>query len=156
MLLLSQRHRGDTLDGRTCPSRHAHFLQAETRNCSKMHRFPLVQWFDISSGFTCSCSGKSIQWLMTDAQNCSLLFGKIQMSIIAIQKHLEGKSGEKRIAKTKKIRIKNLVKSYSQFGSFPIYTWQEKSRTIEVWAYIHILCTWKRKMKQNCARGRER
>lgn len=29
-------------------------------------------------------------------------------------------------------RIQNLVKNYSQFISFPIYTWQEKSRTIEV------------------------
>ncbi|RID76189.1 hypothetical protein BRARA_B03173 [Brassica rapa] len=29
-------------------------------------------------------------------------------------------------------RIKNLVKNYSQFVGFPIYTWQEKSRTIEV------------------------
>ncbi|KAK2976373.1 hypothetical protein RJ640_008083 [Escallonia rubra] len=29
-------------------------------------------------------------------------------------------------------RIQNLVKNYSQFVSFPIYTWQEKSRTIEV------------------------
>ncbi|KAG2283506.1 hypothetical protein Bca52824_054726 [Brassica carinata] len=28
--------------------------------------------------------------------------------------------------------IKNLVKNYSQFVGFPIYTWQEKSRTIEV------------------------
>ncbi|KAF7133233.1 hypothetical protein RHSIM_Rhsim09G0120100 [Rhododendron simsii] len=30
-------------------------------------------------------------------------------------------------------RIQNLVKNYSQFISFPIYTWQEKSRTIEMW-----------------------
>ncbi|TYJ00772.1 hypothetical protein E1A91_A13G108000v1 [Gossypium mustelinum] len=30
------------------------------------------------------------------------------------------------------IRIQNLVKNYSQFVSFPIYTWQEKSRTVEV------------------------
>ncbi|CAN8266561.1 unnamed protein product [Cochlearia groenlandica] len=30
------------------------------------------------------------------------------------------------------MRIKNLVKNYSQFVGFPIYTWQEKSRTIEV------------------------
>ncbi|GAA0147168.1 Hsp90 family chaperone [Lithospermum erythrorhizon] len=29
-------------------------------------------------------------------------------------------------------RILNLVKNYSQFVSFPIYVWQEKSRTIEV------------------------
>ncbi|WZZ14216.1 hypothetical protein YC2023_107305 [Brassica napus] len=29
-------------------------------------------------------------------------------------------------------RIKNLVKNYSQFVGFPIYTWQEKSRTVEV------------------------
>jgi HSP90 family molecular chaperone len=29
-------------------------------------------------------------------------------------------------------RIQNLVKNYSQFISFPIYTWQEKSRTKEV------------------------
>ncbi|KAI6686295.1 hypothetical protein NL676_032208 [Syzygium grande] len=29
-------------------------------------------------------------------------------------------------------RIQSLVKNYSQFVSFPIYTWQEKSRTIEV------------------------
>ncbi|MBA0711356.1 hypothetical protein Golax_010550 [Gossypium laxum] len=29
-------------------------------------------------------------------------------------------------------RIQNLVKNYSQFVSFPIYTWQEKSRTVEV------------------------
>ncbi|KAL9262681.1 Heat shock protein 90-5, chloroplastic-like protein [Drosera capensis] len=29
-------------------------------------------------------------------------------------------------------RIQNLVKNYSQFVSFPIYTWQEKSRTLEV------------------------
>ncbi|XP_030925151.1 heat shock protein 90-5, chloroplastic-like [Quercus lobata] len=28
-------------------------------------------------------------------------------------------------------RIQGLVKNYSQFVSFPIYTWQEKSRTIE-------------------------
>ncbi|KAK6157762.1 hypothetical protein DH2020_012010 [Rehmannia glutinosa] len=28
-------------------------------------------------------------------------------------------------------KIQNLVKNYSQFVSFPIYTWQEKSRTIE-------------------------
>ncbi|GKV29092.1 hypothetical protein SLEP1_g38060 [Rubroshorea leprosula] len=28
-------------------------------------------------------------------------------------------------------RIQNLVKNYSQFVSFPIYTWQEKSRTVE-------------------------
>ncbi|XP_016461484.1 heat shock protein 90-5, chloroplastic [Nicotiana tabacum] len=29
-------------------------------------------------------------------------------------------------------KIQDLVKNYSQFISFPIYTWQEKSRTIEV------------------------
>lgn len=29
-------------------------------------------------------------------------------------------------------RIQSLVKNYSQFVSFPIYTWQEKSRTVEV------------------------
>ncbi|XP_015895264.3 heat shock protein 90-5, chloroplastic [Ziziphus jujuba] len=29
-------------------------------------------------------------------------------------------------------RIQNLVKNYSQFVSFPIYTWLEKSRTVEV------------------------
>nr|QBA88869.1 heat shock protein 90-5 [Haloxylon ammodendron] len=29
-------------------------------------------------------------------------------------------------------RIQNLVKNYSQFVSFPIYTWQEKSRNVEV------------------------
>lgn len=29
-------------------------------------------------------------------------------------------------------RIQGLVKNYSQFVSFPIYTWQEKSRTVEV------------------------
>ncbi|KAM2781535.1 hypothetical protein COP1_011278 [Malus domestica] len=29
-------------------------------------------------------------------------------------------------------RIEGLVKNYSQFVSFPIYTWQEKSRTVEV------------------------
>ena len=29
-------------------------------------------------------------------------------------------------------RIQNLVKNYSQFVSFPIYVWQEKSRTVEV------------------------
>ncbi|KAL0919185.1 hypothetical protein M5K25_011264 [Dendrobium thyrsiflorum] len=29
-------------------------------------------------------------------------------------------------------RIQNLVKNYSQFVAFPIYTWQEKSRTVEV------------------------
>ncbi|GFP95302.1 heat shock protein 83 [Phtheirospermum japonicum] len=29
-------------------------------------------------------------------------------------------------------KIQSLVKNYSQFVSFPIYTWQEKSRTIEV------------------------
>ncbi|KAL6573588.1 hypothetical protein OROHE_002047 [Orobanche hederae] len=29
-------------------------------------------------------------------------------------------------------KIQNLVKNYSQFVSFPIFTWQEKSRTIEV------------------------
>ncbi|XP_024391591.1 heat shock protein 90-5, chloroplastic [Physcomitrium patens] len=30
------------------------------------------------------------------------------------------------------IRIENLVKNYSQFISFPIYTWQEKTREVEV------------------------
>ncbi|OIW21664.1 hypothetical protein TanjilG_07569 [Lupinus angustifolius] len=30
------------------------------------------------------------------------------------------------------LKIQNLVKNYSQFVSFPIYTWQEKSRTVEV------------------------
>ncbi|CAN1313057.1 Heat shock protein 90-5, chloroplastic [Linum perenne] len=30
------------------------------------------------------------------------------------------------------VRIQGLVKNYSQFVSFPIYTWQEQSRTIEV------------------------
>ncbi|KAA0050248.1 heat shock protein 90-5 [Cucumis melo var. makuwa] len=29
-------------------------------------------------------------------------------------------------------RIQGLVKNYSQFVSFPIYTWQEKSRTVEI------------------------
>lgn len=29
-------------------------------------------------------------------------------------------------------RIQGLVKNYSQFVSFPIYTWQEKSKTVEV------------------------
>lgn len=29
-------------------------------------------------------------------------------------------------------KIQGLVKNYSQFVSFPIYTWQEKSRTVEV------------------------
>ncbi|KAL1803281.1 hypothetical protein ACET3Z_031928 [Daucus carota] len=33
---------------------------------------------------------------------------------------------------TEPTKIQNLVKNYSQFVSFPIYTWQEKSRTIEV------------------------
>lgn len=33
---------------------------------------------------------------------------------------------------TEPTRIQNLVKNYSQFVSFPIYTWQEKSRTVEV------------------------
>ncbi|KAJ9140616.1 hypothetical protein P3X46_031244 [Hevea brasiliensis] len=30
------------------------------------------------------------------------------------------------------VKIQGLVKNYSQFVSFPIYTWQEKSRTVEV------------------------
>ncbi|XP_065879757.1 heat shock protein 90-5, chloroplastic [Euphorbia lathyris] len=30
------------------------------------------------------------------------------------------------------VRIQGLVKNYSQFVSFPIFTWQEKSRTVEV------------------------
>uniref|UniRef100_A0A2P2KRF8 Uncharacterized protein MANES_14G091600 n=1 Tax=Rhizophora mucronata TaxID=61149 RepID=A0A2P2KRF8_RHIMU len=30
------------------------------------------------------------------------------------------------------LKIQNLVKNYSQFVSFPIYTWLEKSRTVEV------------------------
>jgi len=30
-------------------------------------------------------------------------------------------------------RIQKLVKNYSQFVSFPIYTWQEKGYTKEVW-----------------------
>jgi len=29
-------------------------------------------------------------------------------------------------------KIQSLVKNYSQFVSFPIFTWQEKSRTVEV------------------------
>lgn len=29
-------------------------------------------------------------------------------------------------------RVRNLVKNYSQFVSFPIYTWQEKSQMKEV------------------------
>ncbi|KAG6397770.1 hypothetical protein SASPL_144231 [Salvia splendens] len=33
---------------------------------------------------------------------------------------------------TEPTKIQSLVKNYSQFVSFPIYTWQEKSRTIEV------------------------
>ncbi|KAG6399934.1 hypothetical protein SASPL_141420 [Salvia splendens] len=33
---------------------------------------------------------------------------------------------------TEPTKIQSLVKNYSQFISFPIYTWQEKSRTIEV------------------------
>ncbi|GER50460.1 heat shock protein 90 [Striga asiatica] len=33
---------------------------------------------------------------------------------------------------TEPTKIQNLVKNYSQFVSFPIYTWQEKSRTVEV------------------------
>ncbi|KAI3731650.1 hypothetical protein L1987_62839 [Smallanthus sonchifolius] len=33
---------------------------------------------------------------------------------------------------TEPSRIQGLVKNYSQFVSFPIYTWQEKSRTVEV------------------------
>lgn len=33
---------------------------------------------------------------------------------------------------TEPSRVQGLVKNYSQFVSFPIYTWQEKSRTIEV------------------------
>lgn len=32
-------------------------------------------------------------------------------------------------------RIQKLVKNYSQFVSFPIYTWQEKGYTKEVWLY---------------------
>ncbi|KAF7808991.1 heat shock protein 90-5, chloroplastic [Senna tora] len=32
-------------------------------------------------------------------------------------------------------RIQSLVKNYSQFVSFPIYTWQEKSRTVELVAF---------------------
>lgn len=31
------------------------------------------------------------------------------------------------------IRIEDLVNNYSQFISFPIYTWQEKTREKEVW-----------------------
>ncbi|KAK1372346.1 hypothetical protein POM88_028539 [Heracleum sosnowskyi] len=33
---------------------------------------------------------------------------------------------------TEPTKIQNLVKNYSQSISFPIYTWQEKSRTVEV------------------------
>ncbi|KAE9595703.1 hypothetical protein Lal_00030794 [Lupinus albus] len=33
---------------------------------------------------------------------------------------------------TEALKIQNLVKNYSQFVSFPIYTWQEKSKTVEV------------------------
>ncbi|KAM0003291.1 putative Heat shock protein Hsp90 family [Helianthus debilis subsp. tardiflorus] len=33
---------------------------------------------------------------------------------------------------TEPSRVQGLVKNYSQFVSFPIYTWQEKSRTVEV------------------------
>jgi HSP90 family molecular chaperone len=36
-------------------------------------------------------------------------------------------------------RIQKLVKNYSQFVSFPIYTWQEKGFTKEV-SYILALC----------------
>lgn len=32
-------------------------------------------------------------------------------------------------------RIEKLVKNYSQFVSFPIYTWQEKGFTKEVWQF---------------------
>jgi HSP90 family molecular chaperone len=33
-------------------------------------------------------------------------------------------------------RIQKLVKNYSQFVSFPIYTWQEKGFTKEVWLSV--------------------
>lgn len=33
---------------------------------------------------------------------------------------------------TEPLKIQSLVKNYSQFISFPIYTWQEKSKTVEV------------------------
>ena len=40
-------------------------------------------------------------------------------------------------------RIQGLVKNYSQFVSFPIYTWQEKSRTVEVglWLFFQHIST---------------
>ncbi|CAI0463539.1 unnamed protein product [Linum tenue] len=47
-------------------------------------------------------------------------------------------------------RIQGLVKNYSQFVSFPIYTWQEKSRTIEVNSryVIHVYQRGEKKMKK--------
>jgi len=39
-------------------------------------------------------------------------------------------------------RIQKLVKNYSQFVSFPIYTWQEKGFTKEVWHLILIFSIW--------------
>ncbi|GFZ18335.1 chaperone protein htpG family protein [Actinidia rufa] len=42
-------------------------------------------------------------------------------------------------------RIQGLVKNYSQFVSFPIYTWQEKSRTVQLYV---TLGRWKKRRNQ--------
>ncbi|KAA0046053.1 heat shock protein 90-6 [Cucumis melo var. makuwa] len=47
-------------------------------------------------------------------------------------------------------RIQKLVKNYSQFVSFPIYTWQEKGFTKEVWIMFWITtCTMKFSINSN-------
>ena len=45
-------------------------------------------------------------------------------------------------------KIQSLVKNYSQFVSFPIYTWQEKSRSVEVRMSFHLVLSTSQFIKQ--------
>ncbi|KAF7810503.1 ribonuclease H [Senna tora] len=55
--------------------------------------------------------------------------------------YLRGAQPDDKYEFSEPTRIQGLVKNYSQFVSFPIYTWQEKSRTVDVlpWMFLFTL-----------------
>lgn len=57
---------------------------------------------------------------------CACLFYGMQLTMMS------SLQSDDKYEYTEPTKIQNLVKNYSQFVSFPIYTWQEKSRTVEV------------------------
>ncbi|CAK9142486.1 unnamed protein product [Ilex paraguariensis] len=57
---------------------------------------------------------------------------RLYVKRVFISDDFDGELSDDKYEFSEPARIQNLVKNYSQFVSFPIYTWQEKSRTVEV------------------------